>query len=162
MVSRHVSTCRQSCVPRLVVCAALLLGVSACGGTSPFEDLSSAAASIRAAETSTPLPPGSHYDAKPFATQPNAAYERGYFVGVAQSESQCKWYMYWLNGFATNDTTKMTLASKEFDSMRSWSFYTLTDQGTRGVYDSLVQSAALGDASAMQQFVKQNCPGITP
>jgi hypothetical protein len=133
-----------------------------CGSPSPFEDLSNKDALITSAQRETPLPPNSHYDPSRFQTQPGNQYSKGYFVAMAQSEAQCKWYMYWLRADAAGDVAAVTHASAIFANMKSWALYTETDDGTRKFYDSLTQAASLGDPTGLQQFVSLNCHGITP
>jgi hypothetical protein len=146
-----------------VVAAAAASLMSGCGSaSSPFEDLSNKEALIASAQRETPLPPGSHYDASRFQTQPGNQYAKGYFVAMAQDEAQCKWYMYWLRSDAAGDTAAMNRAGAFFTSMKSWALYTETDDGTRQFYDTITQAASLGDPTGLQSFVGLNCHGITP
>ncbi len=159
-----MSTALRAINRRIKVALALVTGamILASCGNSGVLDAAQSHQLIAAAEAQTPIPSGSHYDRARFHTSPNAAYQQGYFLVVAEAEAQCKWYMYWLHALSSNDAGQMARADKVFDEMQSWPLYTATDPATRSFFESLAADAKLGDPTALQQFVTQNCSGISP
>jgi hypothetical protein len=137
-----------------------LVIIAGCAASGDVEDLSNATSLIASAESRTPLPPGSHFDASGFVTQSGVSYQSGWFLSVAESEAQCKWYGYWLQGFNADDTTQMDAAQATFKLMDSWPLYT-DDPQTGQYFDSLEQKAELGDPTGLQQFISANCGGFT-
>jgi len=144
-----------------VACLGAGFALAACGGSSYTEDLSNAQAIIASAKAKTPVPPGARYNAQWFAIQPGMQYQTGYFLTVAEQESLCMWYLYWLQGYSSGNANQMHAAQRAFTAMQTWPLFT-GDPNTGSQLDSIQQKAALGDPADMRQFVSQNCGGISP
>lgn len=139
-----------------MIAVVLLTG---CGSSAQFEDNSKIAEKIRQTKAATPLPPGAAWDDQSLQYKPGASYQIGYFENMVQAQAQCKWYGYWLSGFANHDQHKMQMAEALFPKMHTWNRYTSADVSFRNLVDAIEAKALLGDPSGLQNFVKLNCAG---